>query len=208
LSRWFKSAAPAVDPAHVDILYAVAKGIDDWMNAGPPLVPGLICLLIAAVPVGVLHEWGHAFAATDRLGAAVKVRVGHAGKLAEFRLGEVATSINLLAVPGRIPAVAELDLSRATARDVVWIALAGPLVSAVGLLVAATLYTSAPEHGVLHGLLWAVWFESFYAVLNVIPFSLRERRRGPAFRSDGRIALDALRCASRLKRAQSAAKTG
>lgn len=193
----------------VDLVYTLASAVDHFMNASPPLVAGIVCLLIAGIPVRLLHEWGHAFAARDLLGedTRIHVTVGHAGKLAEFRLGEISHSIHLFTFPSRVAAVAQLDLSRATARDVFWIAVAGPGVSAVGLLVTGLLYSAAPEEGVLHGVLWAALFEGFAAVGNLIPFTI-QRRKGVPFRSDGRLALEALRVASRAKRSRGAASSG
>jgi hypothetical protein len=45
---------------------------------------------------------------------------------------------------------------------------------------------------VIHALLWATVFNSVFAVANLIPLRLRERRGGPAFSTDGMIVLSAL----------------
>src|SRR5436305_14810707 len=108
-------------------LRSVALGFQDFMNSGPPLLLGLIYLAIVAVPLTFLHEWGHAFAARRLLGGSVKISVGNAGRVAQLRLGQITTSINALSSPTRLAGYAEFDASRASARDVVLIALSGPL---------------------------------------------------------------------------------
>jgi hypothetical protein len=46
---------------------------------------------------------------------------------------------------------------------------------------------------VVHDLLHAATAVGVLAVLNLVPLTLRERRGGPAFQTNGRLALDALR---------------
>jgi hypothetical protein len=88
--------------------------------------------------------------------------------------------------------MARFDARRATAQDMLWISLAGPAASLAGGLLADIAYQRAPESGVLHPLLWAAVFDSVFAVANLIPLRLRERRGGPAFNTDGMVALSAL----------------
>jgi hypothetical protein len=100
--------------------------------------------------------------------------------------------INAFARPDRAGGLATFDASRATPRDMLLIALAGPAASLVGFVVAAWAMSGAP-HGLLRDLLWAATGDSAFAVLNLVPLTLSERRGGSALRTDGRIALDALR---------------
>jgi hypothetical protein len=57
----------------------------------------------------------------------------------------------------------------------------------------------ASSAGVLHDALWAATLGGVFGVLNLVPLSLRERRDGPTVRTDGRLALDALRVARALR---------
>ena len=115
-----------------------------------------------------------------------------------MRLGEITVSLNALSEPGRLGGYAEFDDSRATARDVVLIAVAGPAASLVGTVFTAWLFSGAPA-GTLRDVLWALTLAGVFGVLNLIPFSFQERRDGPSLRTDGRLALDALRVVRALR---------
>jgi hypothetical protein len=132
------------------------------------------------------------------IGGEVQVSIGSSGKLAELRLGEVALSVHALSHPGKA-AVAEFDGSRATARDVLMIALAGRAASLVGTVASAWALSAASPSGVLHDLLWAATFVGVFGVLNLVPFTFQEKRDGPSIRTDGRLALDALHAARALR---------
>ena len=80
----------------------------------------------------------------------------------------------------------------------VWIALAGPVVSAIGLVLAMLCFSAAPADGFVHDLLWAAVLVSFYGVLNLIPFKFDGDGDGQSA-SDGRMALDALRVIRELR---------
>jgi hypothetical protein len=173
-------------------LNGVARTINDFMNAGPGTIWGLICILLVGIPLTLLHELGHAIVARARLGSEVRVTVGNAGRIGTLRLGRLTTTINALAVPGRLGGVASFDTRRATARDILWISLAGPAASLAGGVVADIAYRHAPAGGVVHALLWAAVLDSVFGVANLIPLRMRERRGGPAFSTDGMLALSAL----------------
>jgi hypothetical protein len=178
----------------MDLLASIALTIDRFMNSGPPFLLSLIYLTIVAVPLTLVHEMGHALAARRLLGGKVHISVGHAGRVGQFQLGQITASINALAFPARFGGFARFDASRATARDIVVIALCGPLASFLGLLIALPLYSAAAPGTIAHGLLWATVLDSVFAVvLNLIPLELGERRGGRARRNDGGIALDAAR---------------
>jgi hypothetical protein len=181
----------------VDPLYDLADIVYRFMESGPGFPVGLLYILLAAIPVTLLHELGHAVAARRLLGGEVRVSVGSAGKLAEMRLGQVALSINALSQPGKVAGVAEFDDTRATARDVLLIALAGPAASLVGTVLTAWALASTSA-GVGHDLLWGVTLGGAFAVLNLVPLTLKERG-GASVRTDGRLALDALRVARSLR---------
>jgi hypothetical protein len=80
----------------MDLLYSLAESIFLFMDSGPGLPMTLLCLVIAGIPVTLLHELGHAIAAYRLLGSEVDVSIGTVGKVAEMRLGEVAVSVHAL----------------------------------------------------------------------------------------------------------------
>lgn len=180
-------------------MYDLAYGIARFMDARPGFLVGLLYLAVAALPVTLLHELGHAVVARRLLGGEVQVSIGSAGKLAELRLGQIALLVNALSHPGRAAGVANFDASRATARDVLLIALAGPVASAVGAVLSAWGLSACPPSGALHDVLWAATFAGIFGVLNLVPLTFQERRDGPSVRTDGRLALDALRVARALR---------
>jgi Zn-dependent protease len=182
----------------VELLYDLAEAILRFMGADPGFPVSLLYIFIAGIPVTLLHELGHAVVARRLLSGEVQVEVGTVGKVAELRLGEIALSINALSDPSRAGGYAEFDASRATARDVLLIALAGPAASLLGTIATASLLGHAPP-GVLHNLLWAATLAGVFGVLNLIPLTLQERRNGPSRRSDGKLALDALRVVRALR---------
>jgi len=65
-------------------------------------------------------------------------------------------------------------------------------------VITASAYSVAAADGVLHDALWALTLAGAFGwLLNLVPMTVLERRDGPAFRTDGRLILDALR-ASRM----------
>jgi hypothetical protein len=100
----------------MDALYDLVQTILRFMESSPGLPVSLLYLAVAAVPVTLLHEIGHALAARHLLGGEVKVSVGTAGKLAELRLGQLTVFANALAHPGpgrRCSGIRELQRYRA-----------------------------------------------------------------------------------------------
>ena len=181
----------------MDILYWLAGAIYDFMNGMPEGWPGGWSFLwwgfIAAIPVIILHELGHAIVAAHRLGADVEGTVGNAVKLAQVRLGRIQASLNAFARPGYLAGSASVDATRATLRDVLWIALAGPLASLGGLAVTAFLLSHAASTGPVHDLLWSMTAAGTWAFgLNLVPFRAEESDSTKIW-TDGRLALDALR---------------
>ncbi len=196
---WLQEGSRDADPSGMDLLYDAAEACLAFRQSGPEFPIGFVYIAIAAVPVTLLHELGHAVAARALVGGDVEVSVGSAGKLAEIRLGQIAMSINALSNPARVSGAAYIDDASASARDVVWIALAGPLASLAGLAAASVLYSAAPPTGVAHDLLWATVATSAFGVLNIVPLKFQERRDGPLLRTDGRLAIDALRASRALR---------
>lgn len=175
----------------MDLLYAMAQAFLDFFAASPPLPWDFVAIFVGGYPVIMLHEAGHAVAARRLLDVDVEVTIGSVGQVTALQLGRVRAQLNLLAT-GAAGGSATFDAARATARDVLLIALAGPLASLAGVVVTACLLSSATGGTVWHGLLWGMTLGGCWGVLNVIPFTLSSRKGDRMTRSDGRLALDAL----------------
>jgi hypothetical protein len=65
-------------------------------------------------------------------------------------------------------------------------------------VLTASALSAAPPSGALHALLWTATLGGVFAVLNLVPLTIHERRGGPAFQTDGRVELDAVRLARAL----------
>lgn len=180
-------------------LYGAAAAMTDFMNSGPAFPGALLYIAIGAIPVTLIHELGHAIAARHLLDTPVSVAIGSIGKVARLRLGEISMSINAIGSPAGVAGSAEFDATNAYARDILWIALAGPAASAVGFMVSVGALAATPAGGLLHGFFWATVLGGAFGVLNLIPFSYQDRRGGPTHQTDGRLALDAARTLRALR---------
>jgi hypothetical protein len=183
----------------VDLLYGIADAIYGFTESAPPFPVAFLYIAVGAIPVALLHELGHAFAARRLLGSEVEVSVGNAGKIAQVRLGQIDATINVVSHPGRAAGVATFDASRATAQQVLWIALAGPFASLAGVVLTGALLSVAPDTAIVQGFLWATFLGGVFGTLNIVPFEFEERRDGPAVQTDGRVALQALKVARELR---------
>lgn len=161
-------------------LYGPVEVLTDYLDDGPGMLAAVVYIAIGAIPATLLHELGHALAALARPDTPVGVAVGSFGKLAEVRLGQST-------------------LSGSAARDILWIALAGPLASLAGLAASVAVLGVAPASGVAHDLAWAAVFGNGVGVLNLIPLRLQERPDGARMHTDGRLALDAARTLRALR---------
>jgi hypothetical protein len=183
-----------------DPLYVIAQAILDFMNAGPSLLLTPLYILIAGVPATALHELGHALVARRLLGLPVDIVVGTTGRIVQLQLGQISMSVNALASPARVGGSAMFDASRARARDILLIALAGPAASAVGVLLSLALLRTAAASGFVHDLLWAsVLFGVFAVVLNLIPFDFTDDHDDHCPQTDGGMALHAARTLRALR---------
>lgn len=189
----------AVDVMGHEALYGPAAAIDDFMNspAASPWV--LLYVVVAGVPVVLVHELGHALTARWLLDTPVSIVVGSFGEVAHLHLRRISVSLNAFSSPTAVAGWAQFDASRGQARDILWIALAGPAASAGGLVVSLAALAAAPNGGPLHDLLWATTLGSVFAILNLVPFAYQDRRNGPTHHSDGRVALDAARTLRALR---------
>ncbi len=175
------------------LLYETAEAIVRYMESAPPMPVFVVYIFVGSGLMVLVHELGHAVVARFLLGADVEISVGNAGKVAELRLGQITTTINALSLPGREAGSAGFHDSQATARDVVLIALAGPVASLATLVPAVLLLSWGPTAGMFHDLAWAAFPAGVFGVLNVLPYEFNEDHSGPALRTDGRLAVDALR---------------
>jgi hypothetical protein len=179
--------------ALVDLLYAIASALMDFMNSAPPVLLWLVLIPVVGAPLTLLHELGHALAALRLLGDRVDVVIGTHGRVARVRLGRIALAVNAWAPLAGVAGTASFDDSAARARDVLWIALAGPAVSLAGTVLTAVALGATDRGGLAHHVLWtATALGASAGVLNLIPMSA-DGPMSDGLRSDGRLALDALR---------------
>jgi hypothetical protein len=188
-----------IDVAGGALLYDVAATVDYFMLSGPGIPVAVVYIFLGAIPVTLVHELGHAFAARRLLDTSVDIGIGSFGEFARVQLGEISMRVNALASPLRAAGSAEFDASDAYARDVLLIALAGPAASAIGTVVAIAALAVAPADGVIHDFVWATVLGSVFGVLNLIPFKYQDRANGPVHQSDGWLALHAARTMHALR---------
>jgi Zn-dependent protease len=182
----------------MDLLYDAADALYRFIEASPGFPVSMLYIAPAAIPVVLVHEFGHARAARRLLDTEVGIESGPSARSHELRLGQIETTINAIGLPGQVGGAATFDDSRATARHVFWLAIARPLASVAGTIIAGALYSAAPASGVVHDFLWCTVAGGVFGVLNIIPLKFQERRTGPVLHTDGRLALDALRVARAL----------
>jgi hypothetical protein len=185
----------ALVAAGPDWLYGPAAAVSDYLDTGPGLPVALACLAIVAIPATLLHELGHALAALALLDTPVGVAVGSFGKVAEVRLGQIAAA----GAPVGAVRPATFDAGRAEARDILWIAVAGPAMSLIAMLASIAALSLAPAHGVAHDLFWAAAIVNAIGVAHLLPVKLRDRPDGATLLTDGRLALDAARTLRALR---------
>jgi Zn-dependent protease len=173
----------------------MADAVVRFMDASPGIAVVFLYGVVTAVPVVFIHELGHAVAARVLLDADVDLSVGSTGRIAELRLGRITAQIHALSLR-RSAGEVTFGAARATARDVLLVALAGPLASLAGTVVCALLLSAAPTSGLTHDLLWCSVSGGVFGVLNLLPFTLRDG--SGAIQSDGRVAFDALRVVRQL----------
>jgi len=173
--------------------YDVAAVFAHFMDGAPPLLLMAVLYPIVGMSVVLLHELGHALAAHSLLGTPVRVTVGRHARFASLQLGKVELELNAVGTLRGPSGTAQFDDSAARARDIVWIALAGPAASLAGTALTAVLAGAAPPDGILHAAAWTATSAGVVAVLlNLVPMQSVEPS-GARMRSDGRLALDALR---------------
>jgi hypothetical protein len=163
-------------------------------------VPTLFAYVLAlSLPMTCLHELGHALAAARRLGDPVHISVGGTRRLLRIRFRRLTMAVNALPYRASLGGYDSIDASRASARDLLLVALAGPLASLTGFLAAAIALSSVSTSGSWHDLLWAAAVTNLAACVSIVPLELRERRGGPRLRTDGRLVLDAVRARRALR---------
>ena len=164
-----------------------------FLESAPSGVLWLVFFVAASIPITFVHELGHALVARRRLGGEVEIVVGTVGKIAELQLARIRISINALADPRAAAGTATFDVHRATARDVLLIALAGPTASLACAALTGCAMSLLPP-GRAHDALWAATFAGVFSLLlNLVPYKLTKRRKLAGVSSDGLLALEALR---------------
>jgi hypothetical protein len=159
-----------------------------------PATPGLFgYLAAAAVLAALLHELGHALVAVTRADAPVQMSFGGTRHLLRVRLRRLKLTAGLLADPAPAAGSDSREAARAAARELILLALGGPIASLCGFAAAACGLAAVAGHGFLHNCLWAITVTCFVAALGAVPLEIGERRGGARLRTDGRIVLDALR---------------
>jgi hypothetical protein len=182
-----------VDVKTVPFVYDLAAAFAHFMNGAPPLLLLVVLYPIVGMPIVLLHELGHALAAHRLLGTPVRVTVGRRARFAGLQLGKVELELNAVGSLSGPSGTAQFDDSAARARDIVWIALAGPAASLAGTVLTAVVLGATQRDGILHAAVWTATSAGVVAVLlNLVPMQTVEPS-GARLRSDGRLALDALR---------------
>jgi hypothetical protein len=172
----------------------LAEAVQRFLNASPGMPATLLYVSIAAIPVILVHELGHALMAARRLGAPVHVSVGATGRLLRVHFRRLTMAVNALPHPHGLGGYATFDASRASAFDLLLVALAGPAASLCSFALAALALATSPAAGVVHDVLWAATLDSLaWLLLNIVPLEVQERREGPKLRTDGLLALQAMR---------------
>lgn len=172
------------------LLDDVATAFAHFMSGAPPLALLVVLCPVAGMAVVLVHELGHALMAHSLLGTPVRVTVGRHARFAGMQLGKVELERN---AAGRLSGPGGAAQLAARARDVVWIALAGPAASLAGTLLTAAVLATTQPGGIVHAAAWTATCAGVVAVLfNLIPAQSVEPT-GARLRSDGRLALDALR---------------
>lgn len=177
----------------MDALYGLAGTLASFLDASPGLIVSFVGLALVSIPLTLLHELGHATVARRLLGGDVSITVGSSGTFAELQFGRISVALNALSDPSRRGGQARFDTSHASGRDIAAVALGGPAASLGGFVATAWAY-SVTGGGVLHTLLWCATLAGAGAtIINLIPMQLQERAGEPPVRTDGALALEALR---------------
>jgi hypothetical protein len=177
----------------VAALTGLGAAIQRFIDSGPAPPALFGYLLAAALPVALLHELGHALVAARRSGSPVRISPGSTRHLLRAQLRRARLNASLLAPSGSAGGPASFDAARARARDLTLVALGGPVASLAGFAAAASGLAASAGGGSLHDLLWAATVLGFIAALSVVPLEVQQRKSGAHLRTDGRVALEAVR---------------
>ncbi|HEV2819763.1 MAG TPA: hypothetical protein VGW11_04575 [Solirubrobacteraceae bacterium] len=159
-----------------------------------PSLPVVLVLVVLVAPVLVaVHEAGHALAALVLTRDPVDVVVGSEGRAARLRVGRVMLALHPFLRPDRMGGSVGLDDAALSARGALAVALAGPAASSLGTVATAlALERTAP--GLLHDVLAVATLGGLMTVaINLVPMRVVERRGEPPWRTDGLLALEAVR---------------
>ena len=170
----------------------------DRFSSVPEMPALLLYLAAAAVPAILLHQLGHALVSFRRLGGPVNLSPGVTSTLVSIRIRRLRLHVSALSHAAEPASPASLAAVRASARDVMLVAVAGPAASLVCSALAACALSLTPGTGPAHDFLWASAATGLLGVLTVVPLVFQERPGGPRLRTDGRLVLDAVRAVRQL----------
>ena len=189
----------AVAAIRPDALYGPAAAVVSFMDAGPGFPQMLLYIALAAIPVTLLHELGHALAAQRLLETPRQRRRGLSRPARSARARQDLRVAECARLPR--PRRGLGDLRRLSGTGVRHPAHRPRRPRGVGHRARDLPRDAAPFTGrrlaprsALDGTLLSV-----VAVLNMIPFTYQERRDGPRLQTDGRLALDAARVLGSLR---------
>jgi hypothetical protein len=181
------------------------RQFNDFMNTGPGLVMWLLTLAIVAPIATLFHELGHAIAARSRLEGPVRIRVGGDPPFWQFAVAGLHVRVRPIFMPFGVTGACEFDASALRAADAVVVSLAGPAASLLGAVVSAIAFGWTAQGTFLHAILWqSAVLQGLSVVLCIVPFTLTDG--GGVHRTDGWVALDAIRRSRRPRAARPPAR--
>jgi Zn-dependent protease len=173
---------------------ALLQAFHDLMDSQPGLVGWVFAQLIVLPLTVLLHELGHAAMAAMRAQADVRLEVGSGPVAWRGRLARIDMAVHPLVMPAGMGGAVSFDATRASATDVLLVALAGPLTSLIGTVFAWIWFASTPDDSWLSPLLAVAALTGLLlTVVNLLPMSIRDRNGAVMWRTDGWHALSAAR---------------
>jgi Peptidase family M50 len=171
---------------------ALLEAFQNLMDSQPGLVGWVIAQLIVLPLTVLLHELGHAAMAVVRAQPDVRLEVGSGPIAWRGRLARIDMAVHPLVVPAGMGGAVSFDATRASATDVLLVALAGPVASLIGTVIAWIWFASTPDDAGLASLLAvAAATGLFVTIVNLAPMSIRDRNGAVMWRTDGWHALSA-----------------
>lgn len=142
----------------------------------------LLYLILIAAPLSIiLHEFGHAFAASVVKADHISVSIGKGKRVHLFAFKKIQIIIHAIFFLGGL---AESDRKIPyKSYEIVWISISGPIMSGI----IAFLFYKVDEMYPSNYLQLFCWFNIWLAVVNIVPFKIKEKH------TDGYTIINALR---------------